>query len=67
MTGPSGDSLQNIFTWLMILGVSLCFFVICAPYIWSEIHWVYVVFIILLFISTVVFLFLTQVNTLPIW
>lgn len=59
MTGPRSDTLHNIFAWVMILGISTCFFVLCGPYLWLEVHWIYVAVIVYLFISTVCFLILT--------
>ncbi|KAM3127973.1 hypothetical protein pb186bvf_019904 [Paramecium bursaria] len=60
MTGPKSDRFHNFFTWFMIISISTCFFVLAAPYIWSEVHWIYVLIVIYLFISTLSFLSLTQ-------
>lgn len=60
MTGPKADMLQNGFTWVMIIGISSCFFVLAAPFLWHEINWAFVAIIVYLFINTVVFLALTQ-------
>lgn len=59
MTGPKEDIIHNLFTWFMITGISVSFFVLCAPYIWLQVHWLFVAFIIYLFTSTLVFLALT--------
>ncbi|CAD8185417.1 unnamed protein product [Paramecium pentaurelia] len=60
MTGPKGDRYHNMFTWIMIIGISTCFFVIVAPYVWQKLHWLYVLIVIYLFLSTILFLVLTQ-------
>lgn len=65
MTGPKTDRIHNLFTWIMINGLSICFFVIVAPYIWSYIHWLYVLIVIYLYVSTNMFLILTQVPASP--
>lgn len=62
MTGPRGDTIHNLFTWFMITGISVAFFVLCAPYIWIQVHWLFVAVIVYLFASTLIFLTLTQVN-----
>ncbi len=62
MTGPKGDRFHNLFTWVMIISISTCFFVLVALYVWQKLHWSYVLIVIYLFISTILFLVLTQVN-----
>lgn len=61
MTGPKDDRFHNLFTWIMIISISTCFFVLVAPYVWQKLHWSYVLIVIYLFVSTILFLLLTQV------
>lgn len=57
--GPKSDFWYLLFTWSMILSVSVTFFVLVAPYLWSHISPIFILITIYLFISTCIFLFLS--------
>lgn len=57
--GPKTDDCHYIFMLLLIFGVTIFFCILVMPYLWTDISPMLPCFIIYLFVSTIVFLFLT--------
>lgn len=59
MFGPITDRCHNIVAWFLLICISSAYFVLCSSFLWNEIHPVFVIIIVYLFLSTTVFLLLT--------
>mmetsp|Transcript_32994 Transcript_32994/g.37453 ORF Transcript_32994/g.37453 Transcript_32994/m.37453 type:complete len:429 (+) Transcript_32994:63-1349(+) len=60
MSGPKSDFLANLFTWLTIISISVVYYVVATPFLWTRIHPILPILSSVLLSSTILFLIMTQ-------
>jgi len=62
MVGPKTDRISNCLAWILIVGITVLFFVLALPFLWKNVNIFLPLISIYLFISTVIFFLLTTLT-----